>query len=44
MIPPMIFRAAGIIPRVSGESYLIPVPIFQVWINHHVIGVMIIQP
>ena len=44
MIPPMIFRATGIIPRDSGESYLIPVPIFQVWINHHVIDVMILQP
>ena len=44
MIPPMIFGATGIIPRDSGESYLIPVPIFQVWINHHVIHVMILQP
>ena len=31
MIPPMIFPATGIIPRDSGESCLIPVPIFQVW-------------
>ena len=28
MIPPMIFRATGIIPRDSGESYMIPVSIF----------------
>ena len=44
MIPPIIFRATGIIPRDSGESHLIPVPVFQVWINHHVISVMILQP
>ena len=47
MIPPIIFRATGIIPRDSGESYLIiliPVPVTQVWINHHVISVMILQP